>query len=1366
MSHRLALVIGMRDYDSPMFPPLPVAENDASEMQACLAESGYQVTPYGLEVRERAGSTIFQKLQGFCRTAPEASTLLIYFSGHGLHYRGKDYFVPGDFESRNAADIERLLVPIDISAAVEESRAHTVVLFVDACRIGVDLDNLGAKASVLVGWGKDQRQRARNRSTNTILGCSSGQVCQYVDEGQPFSLFTRALVTALRASHPAKTLTEIITAAQIELDRLVNQYGKRPQTICISSERQLSEPASDPVICDGPTSSASSDQAGDPWTRSVRNSLLWTGMRGGLADRLKGRIESVIAECRREFESALVAFPEDTWVDEYFPSRVLDRLAFLIEHSDPVIELSDAERALLIIAPFFREGVLRHGVRLAAQAGPFDFDPASSKASYRNRLEQAHQSYPQLVRKAKRLAELDRPEERNAVAAWIVHRALLRDPEIWSPTSGDLFAPALWQCLREGTSPEDATGPEDLALAQSLDPHRVIELAKCVCCDPERLRREDGSQLLPLVCHVGAATPAEQGIRFRVLGHLLSLAGWLAIDVRMLSDVVVDHIGLANPLTPSAVLRHIRLAGWHPVGRARSLHVTCEHPAADLAFRDYASCAGTVLASCHRAATELGGTLTVLSGLPSRLTDDGVVPAQVAGTPAYTLPHVRFELAHDEIRELLMGERLYGSPVFAIRELYQNALDAIRYRQARLAYLRRTQRLGPKADRWKPRIIFRQGVTQDGRPYLECDDNGIGMGSRELSECFARAGKRFTALPEFIEERAEWMRCDPPIHLYPNSQFGVGVFSYFMLADELLIETCRLGRDGKPSSNLEVHVSSSGSLFRVRVLGEGEEPGTRIRLFLNRTTYQSRSYVSDVQRPILCSHTLAELLGVAEFPVTIEENGKRFQLLPGQLNLGACGRYTLQEAFPSGDPDVWWCNGEGLALADGIAVRDLEGLFSFHRPRWALPLVVNFHGPHYPNLTVNRTQLVEYDRAWLDSILEAHWKSACDAPFLSLEWLLKFHEVKPLICRRIVESLWGANAEVPLGSRHQSKMIVGPIQRLGWWPGDLALLELVGKRLDDDDLGRLTSLKPAWWVPHRLRYLEELGLAVGDEVWEHLPRPRTIKGPIPAPGDEVILHADLFDDDVDCFSSEVPVDIFQLACRVASRHVSIPEALARLERYSGCGIILPSAETRSAVSSITLSREDLVVLSYRLDGKPPYLPHVPGERLLRASAALMEPVGQLHSGLRRLGPLGVEVGNLDVDAFGGIVISQIDARTIALISESGRPGNIVSAAVLTGQSLIEAFRRYNRFVPLVPELPNWDPDVLEGITPEANDLVLLSVSLQGGSPWVTEVSPEHITEAANALGVPKAAVVRALKKYEPLGITLPPDSGSKRKKRR
>jgi hypothetical protein len=162
----------------------------------------------------------------------------------------------------------------------------------------------------------------------------------------------------------------------------------------------------------------------------------------------------------------------------------------------------------------------------------------------------------------------------------------------------------------------------------------------------------------------------------------------------------------------------------------------------------------------------------------------------------------------------------------------------------------------------------------------------------------------------------------------------------------------------------------------------------------------------------------------------------------------------------------------------------------------------------------------------------------------------------------------------------------------------------------------------------------------------------------------------------------------------------------------------------------------------------------------------MEPVGQLHSGLRRLGPLGVEVGNLDVDAFGGIVISQIDARTIALISESGRPGNIVSAAVLTGQSLIEAFRRYNRFVPLVPELPNWDPDVLEGITPEANDLVLLSVSLQGGSPWVTEVSPEHITEAANALGVPKAAVVRALKKYEPLGITLPPDSGSKRKKRR
>ena len=87
-----------------------------------------------------------------------------------------------------------------------------------------------------------------------------------------------------------------------------------------------------------------------------------------------------------------------------------------------------------------------------------------------------------------------------------------------------------------------------------------------------------------------------------------------------------------------------------------------------------------------------------------------------------------------------MGEQLYGDPALAIRELYQNALDACRYREARTEYLSRTRDLD--AAGWAGRIRFEQGVDDAGRPYLDCVDNGIGMGVRELSEVFAQAGVR------------------------------------------------------------------------------------------------------------------------------------------------------------------------------------------------------------------------------------------------------------------------------------------------------------------------------------------------------------------------------------------------------------------------------------------------------------------------------------------------------------------------------------------------------------------------------------------------------------------------------------------------
>jgi hypothetical protein len=812
-------------------------------MQACLAASGYQVRPYGLGPSERAGSTIYQQLVSFCRTAPQGSTLFIYFSCHGLHHRGKDYVVPADFDPLNAEEFDRLLVPIDITAAVESSRAHAVIVAVDACRTGVDLDNLDVKGSVFAAWGKAKLARVSGRKFAIIFGCSPGQFCQYVSGEEPFSLFTRALISALALENPATSVKQVTDAAQKELDRLVTLHGKSSQQIRIVSEQTPDGLCcSDVVICDADSPAAVVGARTDLWSASVARSPLWTGMKNGLgtfSEKLQHRVLAVVAGCRRQFEQGRDIWVEDPWLDEGLPCRVVDRLGFLIEQSDPRIEVSVSERALLLVAPFLREALLANGLQLAAAANPLDpnpIPPGEWKEPYRGKLEQIFQSSPQLVRKAARMLELKRANDHKAVLKWLVHRAVLLDPQLWLPAPAGLMPQGILRLLWSA-SERDITDAEDLALAQSLDPSVALELAKCVCSDPGRLERNDSAQPLHFAIQMAPATPFEQTVRARALGYLLSLAGWLAIGPRLFSDVVVDHVGLASPLLPSELLRYTRGASWHAIGKARSLHLTCEHPAADLAFREYTSRAASVLASCHRAAVEHGQSLSILSGLPTGLTADGVIPSVSGGVPAYQLAHLKFELAQDEIRELLMGEQLYGSPAYAIRELYQNALDALRYRGARLTYLRQAKGI---ADSWQGRIAFRQDITADGREYIECEDNGIGMGHRELSECFAKAGKRFSTLPEFVEERIQWLQCDPPIHIYPNSQFGVGVFSYFMLADEIEIETCRLDRDGKPDQRIEVEISSGGSLFRVKSLGPGNDSGTRIRLFLNKKEYKQK----------------------------------------------------------------------------------------------------------------------------------------------------------------------------------------------------------------------------------------------------------------------------------------------------------------------------------------------------------------------------------------------------------------------------------------------------------------------------------------------------------------------------------------------
>ncbi|MBT2398619.1 hypothetical protein [Streptomyces sp. ISL-100] len=287
------------------------------------------------------------------------------------------------------------------------------------------------------------------------------------------------------------------------------------------------------------------------------------------------------------------------------------------------------------------------------------------------------------------------------------------------------------------------------------------------------------------VRQLAGSSEYEQDVRDQLVVALLTVAHRLAIDPTMMGDVVVDHVGISYSVDLEGLHETLEKARWDPRGRTRVLHAICGHPAIGLALQQQAAALDTALGTID-VLPETEPQLKPLEDLPAHATADQVRAALTPeGKRVYESTDLRFRLADDRIQELLMGKELYGDPALAIRELYQNALDACRYRGARTKYLRTKHKYPGYTVGWAGEISFVQG-QENGRAYIECVDNGIGMGERELREVFSHAGMRFADLPEYVEELAAWRA--QGIDVYPNSRFGIGVLSYFTDFNRVHIE--------------------------------------------------------------------------------------------------------------------------------------------------------------------------------------------------------------------------------------------------------------------------------------------------------------------------------------------------------------------------------------------------------------------------------------------------------------------------------------------------------------------------------------------------------------------------------------------------
>ena len=155
----------------------------------------------------------------------------------------------------------------------------------------------------------------------------------------------------------------------------------------------------------------------------------------------------------------------------------------------------------------------------------------------------------------------------------------------------------------------------------------------------------------------------------------------------------------------------------------------------------------------------------------------------------------RLVLDQDKVLDLLVGNNLYADQSVFVRELIQNAIDAVRTRQELDKNPRRP---------WKPQISIRTWTDDEGYHWFRIEDNGVGMTKQTMLEHLLKVGSSYYSSDAF---RREKLRHNANSDYTPISRFGIGILSCFM--------------DGNGSARVEINTKhyEAGTSLRLRLDG-------------------------------------------------------------------------------------------------------------------------------------------------------------------------------------------------------------------------------------------------------------------------------------------------------------------------------------------------------------------------------------------------------------------------------------------------------------------------------------------------------------------------------------------------------------------
>ncbi|MDH4843348.1 hypothetical protein E8E78_09920 [Pseudomonas sp. BN505] len=204
-------------------------------------------------------------------------------------------------------------------------------------------------------------------------------------------------------------------------------------------------------------------------------------------------------------------------------------------------------------------------------------------------------------------------------------------------------------------------------------------------------------------------------------------------------------------------------ASKNAVSDTIEIHARFEISDGFFGLTSYIAYAKSQLQACQEALKQSAKLLADPPTFPWKHIDESGIEAEGFLTKAFG-----FKLDQQKILDLLTGHTLYNDSDVVVRELTQNALDAVRL----------------QAD------ILKQSSTSFGKieilwnsqeRTLEVRDNGTGMTQEVIEAHLLKVGSSRYQDAKFREEHPEFSSI---------SRFGIGVLSAFMVADQVEITTC------------------------------------------------------------------------------------------------------------------------------------------------------------------------------------------------------------------------------------------------------------------------------------------------------------------------------------------------------------------------------------------------------------------------------------------------------------------------------------------------------------------------------------------------------------------------------------------------